>query len=83
MTHPIQITDEYGRFPNHAYDREPEPASVVLTQGEFGTAWQRHFNDGLWHSRGRPPRTWDSLIRCRNVVLVYDAPVREPAEGRV
>lgn len=74
---PVQITDDRGNFPNHAYDREPEPGSVVLTMGEFGTAWQRHFSDGLWHrTGGGKPKDWAEMLRQRNLVLVYDAPVR-------
>jgi hypothetical protein len=74
---PTQITDDRGRFPNHAYDREPLPDSVVLTNGIHGTAWQRHASDGLWHSTlGGRPKSWESLLRSRNLVLIYDAPVR-------
>ncbi len=56
----IPITDERGVFDDDI-GAEPNPGSVVLTEGEFGTAWQRYFNDGLWHtatatvnSMGRP-----------------------------
>jgi hypothetical protein len=56
---------------------EPLPGSVVLTMGEFGTAWQRHFSDGLWHrTGGGKPKNWEAMLRQRNVVLVYDAPHR-------
>lgn len=56
---------------------EPEPGSIVLTEGLHGTAWQRHFSDGLWHStRGGRPQTWAFLMSKRNLVLVYDADVR-------
>lgn len=58
---------------------EPEPGSILLTEGSHGTAWQRHFTDGKWHStRGGAAKTWADLIQKRNVVLVYDAAVREP-----
>lgn len=77
MSRPVQITDDRGRFPNHAYDRQPLPGSVILTDGEHGTAWQRFFSDGLWHRvDSKAVRTWESLLRKRNVVLIYDAPER-------
>lgn len=75
---PVQITDTRGRFVNHAYDREPESDSIVLVNGRHGTAWQRHAADGLWHStRGGRAKPWSEIIQSRNVVLVYDAPVRK------
>lgn len=74
---PVQITDDKGKFPNHAYDREPQPGSVVLSDGEHGTAWQRYFSDGLWHRvGGGKARTWAEVLTKRNLVLVYDAPER-------
>lgn len=76
----IPVTDDRGRvlagFDIHDY--EPYPGSVVLTQGEFGTAWQRFFSDGKWHStRGGTPKQWTEMLAQRNLVLVYDAPLRE------
>lgn len=72
----IHVTDDRGRLVLLADDHmEPEPASVVLTHGEFGNAWQRYFSDGLWH-RGKATKTWGQLTRERNVVLVYDAAKR-------
>ena len=48
-----------------------------MTEGYFGTAWQRFFSDGLWHScRGGHPMTWEDIISKRNVVLIYDADER-------
>lgn len=62
---------------------EPHPGSIVMTSGEWGTAWQRYFTDGLWHrvgSNGRG-RTWDEMLTMRNLVLVYDAHIRpDPRE---
>lgn len=59
---------------------EPQPGSVVLTNGEWGTAFQRYFNDGLWHRvGGGRGRTWEWMLTQRNVVLVYDAPTRKEA----
>lgn len=61
-------------------DDEPLPGSVVLARGLHGTAWQRHFADGLWypasHSTGRG-RTWAQMLNRRNLVLVYSAPNRK------
>lgn len=81
-TGPIRLTDGHGEFPNNHYQCQPNPGSVVLTEGEHGTAWQRFFSDGRWHpTRGGGSRTWDQLLTKRNLVLVYDAPVRD--KGRV
>lgn len=56
---------------------EPLPGSVVMTEGCFGTAWQRYFSDGLWHRVGsKASRTWAQMLNQRNLVLVYDAPER-------
>lgn len=76
----IQITDTYGRA-NEDFigEGEPLPGSVVLDNGEWGTAWQRHFSDGLWHStRCGKPKTWEQMLQLkRNMVLAYDADERE------
>lgn len=75
----IPLTDHRGTLLLDEDDAfEPLPGSVVLTEGRHGTAWQRHFSDGLWHRTGRggTPRTWESLIDKRNVILVYDAAAR-------
>lgn len=70
----LLMTDSRGRA--FAQDMtEPEPSSVVLAEGEFGNAYQRYFSDGLWH-RGREARTWEEMLTERNLVLVYDAPIR-------
>ena len=70
------ITDDRGR-PLVRRTEEPEPGSVVLVNGEFGCAWQRQFDDGLWRSvRGGKPRDWANMLTRRNLVLVYDAEVR-------
>jgi hypothetical protein len=73
----IPITDSIGKPVLHNAEVEPEPSSVVLTEGEFGTAWQRYFSDGLWHRvGGKQVRTWEALCKTRNLVLVYEAEVR-------
>lgn len=72
------VTDDQGRYPNHVYDREPEPCSIILTEGDHGTAWQRYAKDGLWHRMGGGrPRDWAWIIKQRRVRLVYDAPPRQ------
>lgn len=57
---------------------EPEPGSIVLVEGLHGTAWQRFFSDGLWHSvhEGTKPLLWVEVLEKRNLVLVYDADPR-------
>lgn len=74
----IRMTDDHGdaALPDDEM-HEPEPGSVVLTEGTHGTAWQRHFSDGKWHRAGSSQRkNWHDLIQQRNVVLVYDAEER-------
>lgn len=75
----IPLTDRFGAPLLHPDDLvEPLPGSVVLTDGLHGTAWQRHFSDGKWHSsRGGKPQEWDAILAQHNVVLAYDAEERE------
>jgi hypothetical protein len=78
----IPVTDAQGRMLLQGEDQvEPLPGSVVLTAGYHGTAWQRHFADGLWystmHGHHRSGYTWKQIVTRRNVVLVYDAEGRE------
>lgn len=76
MNELIPITDSTGRSCGED-EAEPAPGSVVLTQGEFGTAWQRWFHDGRWHRAGSSQaKDWEWFLTQRNVVLAYDAPVR-------
>lgn len=79
MTEPIKLTDHRGErrlFEDEYY--EPEPGSILLTEGIYGTAWQRMFKDGKWYAtRGGTPRSWNQLLRKRNVLLVHDAPKRK------
>jgi hypothetical protein len=74
----ITMTDHRGEIIVPVMDlREPEKGSVVLTDGRWGTAYQRHFADGLWYATtGAPGQTWEWLLTRRNLVLVYDAEVR-------
>lgn len=74
----IPMTDDRGNTLLTEEDAvEPLPGSIILTEGNYGTAWQRHFADGKWHStRGGAPKDWSDLIVKRNVVLVYDADER-------
>jgi hypothetical protein len=79
----IEITDTFGVVLDPE-DPQPEPGSVVLSDGIYGTAWQRFFSDGRWHPvRGGGSRSWEQMLRRRNLVLVYDAPVRESQSGAV
>lgn len=76
----IPLTDDRGKPLLHPDDmKEPNPGSVVLVSGVFGTAWQRRFLGGRWHKvGGTTSRDWDELCRTyRNMVLVYDAPERD------
>lgn len=74
----IPMTDARGAVLMRVDEDEPLPGSVVLTEGQHGSAWQRFFSDGLWHPvRGGGPRTWEHLLTKRNLVLVYDAPERD------
>lgn len=80
----LVVTDDLGvlRLDPEDYDglvpAEPECGSVVLTEGDHGTAWQRYYSDGLWHRMGGGrARTWEWLLDQRRVRLVYDAPARE------
>jgi hypothetical protein len=53
---------------------EPARGSVVLIHGEEGTAVQRFYSDGLWHTAGtRLVRTWTELVEVstRPVILIY------------
>ncbi len=74
----IPITDDRGKCLLPTDDCfEPEPSSIVLTNGQYGTAWQRHFADGLWHRvGGNRAFTWERMLQERNLVLVYDAEPR-------
>lgn len=74
---PLTDTRGYPLLPDLDMKQEPNPGSIVLTQGLHGTAYQRHFSDGLWHStRGGAPRRWAEITAYRNVVLVYEADPR-------
>lgn len=80
----IPLTDSRGKplLAGRAY-AEPLPGSVVLTMGEHGTAWQRHFSDGLWHrTGGGRARRWEELLHQRSALLVYDAPPRMEGSER-
>lgn len=68
------ITDDRGRFAcPEDFTHEPPVSSIVMTGGNYGNAWQRHGNDGLWHSTTGGKRRWSQLLRMRNLVLVYEA----------
>ena len=81
LTSLIPVTNDQGELMLNADDSvEPLPGSIVMTEGFHGSAWQRHFNDGLWHRCGSTQRKdWAYLLTKRNVVLVYDAAERKVA----
>lgn len=74
----IPLTDDRGRTLVGTDDLfEPERGSVVLINGLFGQAWQRRFDTGRWHSTGGGSgKSWEHMLRYRNLVLVYDAEER-------
>jgi hypothetical protein len=59
---------------------EPPHGSVVLLNGVTGTAWQRHYTDGLWHSTAHAvPYTWANLldtraVRANGIHVIHRAP---------
>lgn len=69
------LTDTFGLIVNDI--EQPEPCSVLMVEGLHGVAWQRHVSDGRWHSSTGATRTFASLMRQRNVVLIYSAPARD------
>ena len=80
----IELTNSIGSLNAAADVSEPEPGSIILTEGVTGTAWQRFFVDGRWHpTRGGGSKTWIELLCRRNVWLVYRADPREPAKPPV
>lgn len=44
---PLEPVIKPGEF---WFEGEPPHSAVILTESFTGTAWQRHFSDGLWHS---------------------------------
>lgn len=74
----MQMTDDRGRCVMSSDEPEPNPGSVVLVNGEFGMAWQRRFDDGLWHPTGNAGRgrEWTWMLTHRNLTLVYDCAAR-------
>lgn len=72
---PVVLTDTFGLAVNTV--PEPEPGSLIMVGGMHGVAWQRHFSDGRWHSTTKATRTYRSLMRQRNAVLVYSAEPRD------
>lgn len=57
---------------------QPPRGSVVLTEGPRGTAWQRFFSDGRWHSVTGKSTSWERLLRADRpgapVLVVYTPP---------
>lgn len=81
----IHLTDTKGQPMLPEDDRfEPQPGSIVLNNGLWGTAWQLFFSDMRWHpTRGGGSKSWEELLKMRNLVLVYDADARPVADGGV
>lgn len=76
MSRTLPLTDDQGKMIWNDV-AEPHPGSVVLTNGIHGTAYQRLFKDGLWHSAVSPVGfTWEDMLGERNLMLAYDAPER-------
>lgn len=71
----VELTDTYGNVVTDI--DQPNPGSVIMIGGFHGVAWQRHFSDGRWYSTTGARRTFSSIMRQRNVLLVYAASVRE------
>lgn len=72
-----RLTDKSEVLTYHASTvTEPAHGSIVMTQGLYGTAWQRHASDGLWHSSTGLVRTWVELFRkntgATGVKLILD-----------
>lgn len=62
-----------------AHDAEPPEGSVVLHEGETGTAYQRSFTTGDWHSPFGKVYTWTALTafkpgKRQYLLLVHRAP---------
>jgi hypothetical protein len=63
--------------PIKVYPLEPTHGSVVLTSGPTGTAWQRHFKDGLWHSTTGHVFNWydvNQFWSTPDIIVIYNAP---------
>lgn len=64
-----------ARKPRPVVD-EPPVGSIVLVHGPTGTAYQRHYSDGLWHGARATigGMTWTDVTRINSaepVLLVY------------
>lgn len=79
--HMIQLTDALGIPVYNGTVQQPERGSIMMNDGLHGTAWQRHFTDGKWHSTTGATRTFGSLCRLRNVWIVYSAATRTDENG--
>lgn len=51
---------------------EPPPGSVILVNGETGTALQRFYSDGLWHRAGSVGGTkWEDIKTTQPILVVH------------
>ena len=52
---------------------EPPHGSVVLAHGREGTAFQRFYADGFWHSTTGRTLTWEALNdESRTPIVIHD-----------
>ena len=72
---------EAAREPTLLMPQDPEPrhGSIVLVTSTTGTAAQRHYSDGLWHSTTGEIVNYANLFlrrdgRNRDVFLIWQAP---------
>jgi hypothetical protein len=63
-----------------ATDPEPNPGAILLLHGETGTAIQRFFNDGLYHSVTGKKYTHAELFRVNPNRLPLVVTEGEPVE---
>ena len=62
---------------------EPSLGSIILIHEPTGTAAQRWYSDGLWHTTNGHTMTWEGacIIDMRPPIVVYDPEVM-PAQPR-
>lgn len=67
-------------LPNPQPEDEPPHGSVILLNGPTGTAWQRHYRDGLWHPTTiNASYPWAHLldtraVRATGILVIHRAP---------
>lgn len=58
----INGVENYARRATLLRENQPPQGSVVMVHGLTGTAYQRFYNDGLWHSTHGKAFTWSQII---------------------